>query len=590
MMDEAMAGGEAERPEEAATGASASKPDVTGAPSTKEHSSLLSGRGGRAFVHAAMLVLLTVLAVVMFVPGIDRLPVTDQDEALFVQSSRQMMESGNWVDIRFQAEPRYKKPAGIYWLQVLATKATGHDADAPIWTYRLPSALGAVLVVLFTYAIGTLFGGPLTGLAAGLFAAATIELGIEARIAKTDAALAATVLAAQWALAHAYLEANRHPRFWRSALFWTALGLGVLIKGPITPLFAGLTLAVLALSERSTSLWRSLSPVRGLIWLAVLVLPWLIAIAWISHGAFFAESVGKDMLGKVVSGQQSHGAPPGTYILAAIGLFWPLSALVPLAAVHGWRHRSEPAVRFLAAWVLPSWILFELVPTKLPNYVLPDMPALALLTALAFVGGSLTVTGLWRKIVVAYIAVGSVVFGLGLNIAFVYVEGRADLLGLGIGVLATAMGLAAWRLWSTNRVRAGVSALFATVVLVNVLAYAVLLPDAKSLWLSDRLAEMAAELRPCVEPKIVVVGYKSPSVVFRLGTATEIADPETAAASFSSSACALAFVNEASTPPFLTALAGTASESAVPLPSRVVTARNIDGFKPRSMQVFLKSE
>src|SRR5687767_15481764 len=84
--------------------------------------------------------LLIVLTLVLYMPGIAALPVTDRDEGRFVQATRQMHETGDFLDIRFQEETRYKKPVGIYWLQALATAPFG-GADAPIWAFRIPSVL-----------------------------------------------------------------------------------------------------------------------------------------------------------------------------------------------------------------------------------------------------------------------------------------------------------------------------------------------------------------------------------------------------------------------------------------------------------------
>ena len=115
-----------------------------------------------------------------------------------------------------------------------------------------------------------------------------------------------------------------------------------------------------------------------------MVAPWFVAITLKSGGAFFAEAVGQDMLGKVGSGQEAHGAPPGTYLARL--LRHRLAARAPSCC---WRCRSpgatrrEPAVLFCLAWVVPMWIVFEAVPTKLPHYVLPLYPALAILVALA---------------------------------------------------------------------------------------------------------------------------------------------------------------------------------------------------------------
>src|SRR5436190_15922061 len=90
---------------------------------------------------------LSLLGLLLWLPGVLSLPALDRDESRFAQSSRQMVESGDVVDIRFGHVPRYKKPVGIYWLQAAATKIAGLSPrvhDDRIWTYRLPSLVGAI--------------------------------------------------------------------------------------------------------------------------------------------------------------------------------------------------------------------------------------------------------------------------------------------------------------------------------------------------------------------------------------------------------------------------------------------------------------
>ena len=126
----------------------------------------------------------------------------------------------------------------------------------------------------------------------------------------------------------------------------------------------------------------------------LLVLPWFVAIIAKSGGGFIAQSVGEDMLAKVIGGQESHGAPPGYYFLLFWVTFWPGSVLAGLAAPRVWQARREPGARFLLAWLLPSWAVFEAVITKLPHYVLPLYPAIAILIAGILEGGGL-VTKRW---------------------------------------------------------------------------------------------------------------------------------------------------------------------------------------------------
>lgn len=540
---------------------------------------------GREFVrsHLVNLLILTFVTLALLAPGISSLPLTDRDEALYVQASHQMLETGDWVDIRFQDEPRYKKPVGIYWIQAATAELSGYAADAPLWVYRLPSVVGAVLLVLFTYGIGATLGTKRAGLFAGLLVASTMLLGFEARIAKTDAMLCATVLAAEFALARAYVDRARS--FPRNALFWTAMGIGILIKGPITPLVAGLTLLAISAKERSTTLWRSLSPLKGVVWMLLLALPWLIAIGWISGGSFFTQAVGRDMLGKVASGQESHGAPPGMHLLVALGTFWPLSVLAPLAVAQAWRSRREPAIFFLIAWALPGWIVFEAVATKLPNYVLPFMPALAVLVGLLLDSGTLGAARRGWRVSVAFIAVGALLVGFGLNIAFLIYQGYASWQGLVGAVVVGCLGFMASRLLSSGRLRSGLAATIAASGGLMILGYVILLPAARQIWLSDDLADAVASVRHCDAPAISVVGYGEPSTVFRLGTSLLRTSAPVAAEAFRTHDCAVAIVAEETKDEFLTALGETETP---PVPAATVSGRNLNGMKLRTMLLFSK--
>lgn len=540
---------------------------------------------GWSWPHVANLFVLVIVALALLAPGISSLPLTDRDEALYVQASHQMLETGNWVDIRFQDEPRYKKPAGIYWIQAAAAEISGYGKDAPLWVYRLPSLLGAILVVLFTYGIGATLGTARTGLFAGLLATSTMLLGFEAHIAKTDAMLSATVLAAEFALAGLYVDPTRSRSLPRNALFWTALGVGILIKGPITPLIAGLTLVSILAKERSTTFWRALSPLRGILWMLLLVLPWLVAIGWISGGAFFSQAVGHDMLGKVASGQESHGAPPGVHLLVALGTFWPLSVLAPLAIIQAWKMRREPAIFFLIAWVVPGWLVFEAVATKLPNYVLPLMPGLAVLVALLLDNGALGTARRGWRVSVAFIAVGAILVGFGLNIAFLIYQGYASWPGLVASVIVACLGLAASRLLAAGWLNTGLAATVAAAGGLMLIGYVILLPAARQLWLSDDLAAVVASVRRCEAPAVSIVGYGEPSTVFRLGTNTLRTTASIAAEAFRANDCAVAIVAAGSKDDFIAAL-GQTDKSPEPVAS--VSGRNLNGLKLRTMLLFAK--
>src|SRR5262249_18380398 len=142
---------------------------------------------------------------------------------------------------------------------------------------------------------------------------------------------------------------------WRlPAIFWTALAGGVLVKGPLILMVVGLPIVVLAVLDRSARWLLPLKPVAGVVWTLLLVVPWFLGIVAKSGVDFFVESVGRDLLAKVATGQESHGAPPGFYFLLYWITFWPGSSLTLLALPAVWAVRREPGARFLLAWIVPA--------------------------------------------------------------------------------------------------------------------------------------------------------------------------------------------------------------------------------------------
>src|SRR3954447_24782213 len=338
--------------------------------------------------HVRAVAFLILFGLVLFLPGFFSIPPVDRDEARFAQATKQMVETGDFVDIRFQDDVRYKKPVGIYWMQSVVVETASAlglpRAQVRIWLYRVPSLIGAIGAVLLTYWTALAFVTRRGAILAGLILCSSVLLGAEARLAKTDAMLLLTVVAVMGALARVYLSWQRgddpvRPPWSSPAIFWTALAGGILLKGPLILMFVLLAIGTLVILDRSAVwLWR-MRPVWGLMWTLVLVLPWFVAIFWRAGEAFFTDSIGGDMLSKLAA-QESHGAPPGLYLLLFWVTFWPGAPLAGMAAPAVWRARREPGAQFLLAWLLPSWVVFELVLTKLPHYVLPLYPAIAILT------------------------------------------------------------------------------------------------------------------------------------------------------------------------------------------------------------------
>jgi 4-amino-4-deoxy-L-arabinose transferase-like glycosyltransferase len=501
--------------------------------------------------HARALAFLVVCGCLLFLPGFFNIAPVDRDEARYAQATKQMVETGDFVDIRFQDEVRYKKPVGIYWLQAAAVEAASAiglpRAQLRIWLYRIPSLIGAMGAVLLTYWAALAFVTRRGAIFAALLMCSSVLLGVEARLAKTDAMLLLTVVAAMGALARVYLSWQRgedpdHPPWSWPAIFWTALAGGILLKGPFLLMFVGLTIATLAILDRSASwLWR-LRPVWGLTWMLVLVLPWFIAIFWRAGDAFFVDSIGGDMLSKLAA-QESHGAPPGVYLLLFWATFWPGAPLAGLAAPAVWRARREPGAQYLLAWLVPSWIVFELVLTKLPHYVLPLYPAIAILTAGALERRVLSRSWLMRGAAwwFAIPAVISLVVVIGaikltrqpLFLAWPFVAG------------ALIFGLFAWWLYENGRAeRSLLNAVVAAMFLAFAI-YGVALPALTPLFPSAQIARALRNV-VCVGPKAAAAGFHEPSLVFMTDTSTVLTDGSGAADFLGQGSCRFALVEKSS--------------------------------------------
>jgi 4-amino-4-deoxy-L-arabinose transferase-like glycosyltransferase len=542
--------------------------------------------------HRRAAALLVVFCALAFLPGFFQIPPVDRDEARFAQATKQMLETGEYVDIRFQDEVRYKKPVGIYWLQAAAVKAGGalgvSHAHTTIWLYRLPSLFGATGAVLLTYWAALAFVTRRSALLAALMMSSSVLLGVEARLAKTDAMLLLTCVAAMGALARIYLERRRHPDAsapsgWRMpAILWTALAAGVLIKGPLILMVVGLAVLSLSIADRSWRWLGALRPLAGIPWMLALVLPWIVAIVMKTGSSFLAAALRHDMLDKVTSSQEAHGAPPGLYLLLFFVTFWPGSVLAVPSVAAVWRARIEPGARFLLAWLVPSWVVFELVVTKLPHYVLPLYPAIAILIA-----GVLEGRALGRARIMVHGTFGWFLFpavlAIAMLVAFVGLNRELGLIAWPSAAVALILGLFAWRLYELDGPERSLLRAMMASVFVAVTAYAISFPSLPALFPSEMIAN---EVRGsgCSDPHVAATYvYQEPSLVFLLGTETRFTDGVGAAEFLRGGACHFALVDPRSERSFV--------QRANALGLRYTLIQRVEGFnisigKPVALAVF----
>lgn len=486
--------------------------------------------------HLLNALLLTLLMLAMALPGISALPVIDRDEARYAVASVQMAETGDLVSIRFQDEARNKKPAGSYWAQTAMIKLFAKQGERKIWAQRLPSVLGALIAVLATYWAGIPMIGRRGAFIGAAFLAVSGLVVFEAHMAKTDAMLLGTSALMLVSFAHLRQGGGR----FFALLFWLAMGLSVMIKGPVIPALAVLTLLPLWIWERGgeTPPWiRKLLFWPGPILFLFIILPWTVLIWQVTDGQFFKDALGGDFGSKLVGAQEKHGGLPGYYLASLPITFWPGTLLLipafafAIRAVKGAKSSQNPvvqAMRLSLCFVLPYWLVLEFVPTKLPNYLLPVFPSLALMVG----GAAVTLLSLkefkWSRpisallfIVAGLVIVSAALFAesyYGPAAMWPYVMGGAAVIAIVIAGSAAAFA----------KTRLAIGAAFISALIISPALYQVLLPSLNEVRLADRIvSEMRAKTIKLPReggPLVLAHNFTEPSLVYHLGSEVRLGD------------------------------------------------------------------
>lgn len=525
---------------------------------------------------AAALLLLIGLAV--YLPGLSSIPPVDRDESRFAQASRQMLEAatlpadqqdpslhaGGLVVPRVAGTPRLNKPPLIYWLQSASAWAftAGDPARDAIWMYRVPSVLGALCAAFITWRIARTMMSPPAALLAGALLAVCPIVVWDAHQARADQVLLACTTLAMGALWHIWSHRDRPApgalaRWGPPLILWTATGAGLMTKG-VSPLIVTLAVVWLCFIARR---WRWLArtkPILGLAILTLMVAPWVIAVGAQIGWSDYLSILFDETAGRAGGAKEGHWGPPGYHTVLSAALFWPGSLLtlaafaaawkragilaapaerapwrVRLASIpRRWRERTpmDDASLFLLAWLVPAWVFFELVSTKLPHYTMPLYPALALITARAIddhlskskTAPAVPLSGLliWALIGVAWVAAAPA--GIALM-----VWGPVPAALIGAALAAVLLALAARRVRAGRITGAHAWAIGASVVFAITLL-GVVLPHSRALWVSSRLADHLDPAAP-----VGAIGYHEDSLLFLTrGTLERLPDlspPEAAA-------------------------------------------------------------
>lgn len=319
-------------------------------------------------------------AVLLYSIGNWSLPLIDRDEPRFAEASREMRQSGDFLVPRLNGDYRFDKPPLIYWCQVLAFDAFGESDFAA----RFPSAVFAAVAAVVTGIFSSRIFGPRVGIWSGLLFATSLQVFIHARAAVADMSLVFFFLTATWA----DWERLQNPRstFWWWT-FYLSLGLGFLAKGPaaLIPVFFAPIQSFFNCSHFQFKFRSAL--LGGLVILSVIGL-WGIPALIATNGEYLQIGLGKHVLQRSLQPMESHGGAGFAgyllflpfYLVASFFSFFPWCLFLPTCMKRLLAHR-EPAENYLLGTILSVFLVFTLIQTKLPHYVLPAYPMLAILVA-----------------------------------------------------------------------------------------------------------------------------------------------------------------------------------------------------------------
>lgn len=332
------------------------------------------------------------LIFIVYLQGILNIPALDRDESRFASASKNMLQTGDYIDIKIKDEPRYKKPIGIYWFQSISNKIFGKPPYDKIWVYRLPSLAGIFTgIILFFFVTRKLFKEKVA-FTSSLFLAFSFLIITEINQAKSDGLLFLFITICNLIVLLVLedlndVKKNLKTRYYLKPLFWASLAFGTLTKGPVIFIFVIIPIFVFSIIKKTFILFKYLHSFTGYLVYVFIVVPWFVLITIKSGKFFWYESVVNDLFRKVSSGQESHGFPPGYYSFLLIIFLWPACTFLFGTLREILNHRKEIIQSdlkrlFLICWFLPPFIIYELIPTKLPHYVLPSYPALCLMISL----------------------------------------------------------------------------------------------------------------------------------------------------------------------------------------------------------------
>lgn len=533
-------------------------------------------------------IIVAAIAATVFLTALGSTRLFDEDEPKNAVCGHEMLDRGDWIVPTFNGDLRTDKPILLYWCMLISYHVFGVSEFAA----RLPSALAGIGTVLLTFQLGRMLFTARAGLLAGALLSSSLMFTVLARGATPDSLLIFCIAASLTAFV-AGVTSRRGGNFSgipdsrtgeakpirESGLpvaswigMYAAMGLAVLAKGPIgvvmpvgiigsyllffdgvepAPPFAGRVrrLARFFAPRRFWEVMRTMKLVWGVLIVALVAVPWYAAVAIQTNGAWVSGFLGTHNVGRFMHPMEHHRGLPIYYLVAILIGFFPGSIFLPVgtwqvfATVRD-RGSKRSSAAFLACWIGCYVGFFTLAATKLPNYVTPCYPALAVVSGVWLFGVVSRATKVdWRmRAGYSALAIGGLVAAVALGITAKILL-HSDPLPALPGLVAVAGGIVCLAWLRRGGVRQSVVAFVVTCVAFTTSAMTY------TAWRASRMEEgplLAARIHqlPAVAakhaPQVATFGYFTPSLVYYIGhSVTRLGRPDDFATFFESGGDAL---------------------------------------------------
>ncbi len=310
------------------------------------------------------LLILIFLAGLLFFFKLGSFSLYDAAETTYGEFVKNILATGDWLTLRYNGAVIFDKPPLYYWLAALLSKLIGFNE----WAMRLPAAICGVLTVLTTYALGTSFYDKKTGFLSAVVVMTAFQFLVQSRIAELDIVLTLLMTLSLFL-------------FYRRSylLMYLPMALAVLIKGLLGVALPAFAIFLFLLIKKELPRLKEMRLIPGLLIILAIGFPWYLA-EYVIHGKVFLDfALGFLFLSRFQGAVSGHAGPWYYYFFALILGFAPWSQFLPLGLWRSFKNWKNDPELLSFCFILPAFIVFSLAQTKIPNYILPLYPFLAIM-------------------------------------------------------------------------------------------------------------------------------------------------------------------------------------------------------------------